>query len=97
MPCGRQASLRVGTLVSYPTLLKALATPWDSVEQCSMGTLSLVPRSKVALSRPTLSDDHSLQSCYCLRKLNSMSRIKYEDEIWYARYNKVLTTLILNK
>ena len=25
---------------SYPTLLEALATPWDSVEQCSMGTLS---------------------------------------------------------
>ena len=31
---------RVGTLVSYPTLLEALATPWESVEQCSMGTLS---------------------------------------------------------
>ena len=38
----------------YPTLLEALATPWDSVEQCSMGTLSLVPRSKVASSGPTL-------------------------------------------
>ena len=39
---------------SYPTLLEALATPWDSVGQCSMGTLSLVPRSKVASSGQTL-------------------------------------------
>ena len=31
---------RVGTLVSYPTLLEALATSWGSVGQCSMGTLS---------------------------------------------------------
>ena len=35
---------------SYPTLLEALATPWHSVEQCSMGTLSLDPSSKVASS-----------------------------------------------
>ena len=27
---------------------------WDSVEQCSVWTLSLVPRRKVALSGPTL-------------------------------------------
>ena len=37
---------------SYPTLLEALATPWDSRQQCSMGTLSLVPRRKVASSGP---------------------------------------------
>ena len=42
---------------SYPTLLEALATPWDSVEQCSMGTLSLVPRSKVASSGPTFNNE----------------------------------------
>ena len=42
----------------FPTLVEALATPWDSVEQCSMGTLSLVPRSKVASSGPTLT--HSI-------------------------------------
>ena len=41
------------TVVSYPTLLKALATPWESVEQCFIGTLSLVPRSKVASSGPS--------------------------------------------
>ena len=40
---------------SYPTLLEALATPWDSVEQCSTGTLSLVPMSKVASSGRTCS------------------------------------------
>ena len=39
---------------SYPTLLDALATPWDSVKQCSMGTLSLVPRTKVTSSGTTL-------------------------------------------
>ena len=44
---------RLGTLGSYPTLLEALATPWDCVEQCSMETLSLVPRRKVASSGPT--------------------------------------------
>ena len=38
---------------SYPTLLEALAIPWDSVEQCSIWTLSLVPRGKVASSGPT--------------------------------------------
>ena len=40
---------------SYLTLLEAFAAPWDSVEQCSMGTLSLVSRSKVASYGPTLS------------------------------------------
>ena len=40
--------------LSYPTLLEAFATAWDSVKQCSNGTLSLVPRSKVASSGPTL-------------------------------------------
>ena len=39
---------------SYPTLLETLTTPWDSVEQCPMGTMSLVARSKVASSGPTL-------------------------------------------
>ena len=39
--------------LSYPTLLEAFATPWDSVEQCSIGTLSLVPKRKVASSGPT--------------------------------------------
>ena len=39
---------------SYPTLLEALATPWDSVQQCSVGTLSHVPKSKVASSGPTI-------------------------------------------
>ena len=38
----------------YPTLLEALATHCDSMEQCSMGTLSLVLRNKVASSGPTL-------------------------------------------
>ena len=46
-------TVRVGILRSYSTLLAALATPCDSVEQCSMGTLSLVPRSKVASSGPS--------------------------------------------
>ena len=51
--CRIAGSARVGTLGSYPTLLEALATPWDSVEQCSMGTLSLIPKRKVASSGPT--------------------------------------------
>ena len=37
-----------------PTLLETLATLWNSMEQCPMGTLSLVSWSKVALSRRTL-------------------------------------------
>ena len=32
---------------------QALAAPWGSVEQCSMGTMSLIPRSKVASSGQT--------------------------------------------
>ena len=38
----------------YPPLLEKFATPRDSEEQCSMGTLPLVPRSNVASSGPTL-------------------------------------------
>ena len=48
--CRIAGTARLETLGSYQTLLEAFATPWDSVEQCSMGTLSLVPRSKVASS-----------------------------------------------
>ena len=50
---------------SYPILLEALATPWDSVEKCSMGTLSLVPRIKVASSGPTF-------TVVCCRKYSSV-------------------------
>ena len=53
--CQIARTARVGTIVSYPTLLKALATPWESVEQCSMGTQSFVPWRKVASSGPTFS------------------------------------------
>ena len=57
---------------SYPTLLEALATPWDSVEQCSMGTLSLVPKSKVASSGPTLMLPATINGmiccCYCISR-----------------------------
>ena len=56
---------------SYPTLLEALSTPWDSVEQCSMGTLSLVPRSKVASSGPTLRKTpivNRLTRCCCAHR-----------------------------
>ena len=52
--CRVARTARLGTLGSYPTLLEALATPWDSVEQCSMRTLPLVPSSKVASCGPTL-------------------------------------------
>ena len=47
--CRVAGTARVGILGSYPTLLEAFATPWDSVEQCSMGTLSLVPSSGTTL------------------------------------------------
>ena len=65
------ASNNVGLLLSVPTLAVpairhgwnlALATPWDSVEQCSIGTLSLVPRSKVASSGPTFNDYKSYRT-----------------------------------
>ena len=45
--CRIAGTARLGTLVSYPTLLETLATPWDSVEQCSVGTLSLVQVAKL--------------------------------------------------
>ena len=51
--CRITGTAKVGTRGSYPTLLEALGTPWDSVEQSSMVTLSLVQRNKVASSDPT--------------------------------------------
>ena len=39
---------------SYPILLETLATPWNSVGQCSLETLYLVSSSKVASSGLTL-------------------------------------------
>ena len=80
--CRVAGTAKVGTLGSYQTLLETLATPWDSVKQCCMGALSLVPRSKVAssgptfmeLSQPLLHEDpeSSANETSCLEKPKTM-------------------------
>ena len=70
---------------SYPTLLEALATPWDSGDQCSLGTLSLVPRKKVPSSGPTLMFTFkTLHSIYehSQQKKNLMKFIKNINNIF---------------
>ena len=45
--CRIAGTARLGTLLSYQILLEALATPYDCVEQCSMGILAvLCPKEK---------------------------------------------------
>ena len=67
---------------SYPTLFEALATPWDSVEQCPMGTLSLVPRSKVASSGRTFKKlKHGLEW--------GLQEFRVSENVWEKIQNKI--------
>ena len=73
---------------SCPTLLEALPTPWDSAEQCSMGTLYLVPRSKIASSGPTFNNLANLT--LLIFKIGTMVLTQLPGSL-YTRLNSVVS------
>ena len=84
--CRIAGTSRVGTLGSYPTLLEALVTPWDSVELWSMGTLSLVLRRKVASSGPKFKGPFRLGFFLIFLRLFTTQTLKYASVFTILRW-----------